>query len=211
MSGWRADGRPCNTAAVSEDIGGRARRTCPARSRAAPVGHDVPGAVAAAAVGRWAAQPRVPDGPAEEITFEQLHDGAEVVRIKGMAHYASTITQTVPGGLFGEDTTYYLRVLSRARDDGGCDPAAGAHAAQAGTSRPSGHDGRGRPGPSDVRVVPPSTEAMLSKRTDYWFADEVLLLQARRIASEDVWTAPARAAVGGLPAPQPLGRMLVPA
>ena len=149
--------------------------------------------VAAAAVGRWAAQPRVPDGPAEEITFEQLHDGAEVVRIKGMAHYASTITQTVPGGLFGEDTTYYLYGFFPEHAT-----TAGAIPLLVRTQRKperlvtfevmTVEGALGRP---TSRVVPPSTEAMLSKRTDYWFADEVLLLQARRITSEDgVWTAP---------------------
>lgn len=131
--------------------------------------------------------------PLTEVSFETLHDGAQRVRLEGMAHYASTITQTVPGGLVSPERHYYVFGFFPKHD-----AASRAIPVLVRTSRPPERlvsfevmTVEGRLGPIDTRLIPPSTEAMLSGKSEYWFADEVLLLRAERIESEDgVWVEP---------------------
>ena len=50
------------------------------------------------------------DAPPLEVTWDQLDqlDGPGMVRVKGMAHYTATVRQEVPGGAFREDKSYWL-------------------------------------------------------------------------------------------------------
>jgi hypothetical protein len=126
-------------------------------------------------------------GPLHDIAFEELHDGAVHVRLDGMAHYASTITQKMPGSLFTEEQTFYVFGVFP-KDD----TSSRSIPLLVRTSRPPERmvsfevmTLEGTLGQIDTRLLPPSTEAMLSARTEYWFADEMKVLTVERIFSED--------------------------
>jgi hypothetical protein len=128
-----------------------------------------------------------PEAPAQAIGFDEVVRSSGRVRVEGMAHYASTITQRVPGGLIAEDRTYYVFGVFPKHD-----VSSRAIPLLVRTSRPPERlvsfevmEIEGRLGPIDTRRIPPSTEAVLSGKTEYWFADEVKLLDVERIYSED--------------------------
>jgi hypothetical protein len=107
-----------------------------------------------------------------------------------MAHYASTVNQRVSGGLLSDDKEYFVFGFFPKHES-----AAGAIPLLVRTTRKPERlvtfevmQVEGILRHPTAHTVPPSTEAMLSKRTDYWFADEVMLLEATRIISEDgIW------------------------
>lgn len=143
---------------------------------------------AAAAIGFVRFRP-VPQPPGEipVVGFDALDLASPWVTLEGTAHYASVITQKVPGSLFSEPQTLHLfgffpRDASEER----------AIPVLVRTSRPPERlvhyeylTVTGRLTALTKDKVPLTTETMLSERTEYFFADEVLLLEPIRIESED--------------------------
>ncbi len=134
-----------------------------------------------------------PTGPPTPVTFDSIDLGQGFVSLKGMAHYSSAITQTIPGGLLGESKTTYVFGFFPENDTPGR-----AIPVLVRTSRKPPRmvafeflTVEGLVGPLDPNKVPPSTETMLSDRSEYFFDDFVVLLEAVRVRSEDgVWEEP---------------------
>jgi len=122
-----------------------------------------------------------------EVDFDQLSLDTPCVRVKGMAHYGSTIKQTVPGNLFRETKKNHLHGFFPPMDTRGR-----AIPLFLQTQRPAdrlaSYEGltvEGRLVPPTSRTLPPSTEVMLSKHSEYWFGDDLLMLEPDRIFSEE--------------------------
>jgi len=118
-------------------------------------------------------------GEAVFVTFEDLHSGPKAVRISGMAHYSAVVEQHVPGNLFHRPETYYLfglfppydtesrmiEVLVRTPREPEDLVSFELMTVEGRLSRPA------------LDKVPLDTEVILAKRSDYYFADDMLLLE----------------------------------
>lgn len=136
------------------------------------------------------------DGPARcEVshrrTLESLSLDEPCVRIEAMAHYTVVVRQTVPGNLLAPERTYFLfplfpehetsdraiRVLVRVPRE---------------PERLVSYEFmtlEGRLSPVTVDKVPFHTEIAIGKRSDYFFTDDMLLLEPTRIEADgEVWT-----------------------
>jgi len=112
-------------------------------------------------------------------TFEDLDSGVRAVRISGMAHYSVVVEQHAPGNLFHTPKTYYLFGLFPPYDT-----ASRMISVLVRTTREPEDlvsfelmtiEGRlSRPA---LDKVPFDTEVILGKRSDYYFAEDMLLLE----------------------------------
>ncbi len=128
-----------------------------------------------------------------DAALEELPLETPFVRVRGMAHYPVIIKQHVPGSLFYDEQTFYLFPLFAPNDTS----TRGVRVLVRAPRRPDalvdfehmvveGFVGRVTPD-----KVPFSTEIDLGKRTDYWFTDDMVLLEAWRIESDGVvWELP---------------------
>lgn len=130
---------------------------------------------------------------AEVVAWEDLDVTHDFVRVKGMAHYRSTITQRVPSSLIAEEKTWYVYGLFPVHDS----DSRAIQVLVRSQKKPEElvsyevMEVEGWVGLPVPAKIPPSTEAMLSKRSDYYFSEDVLLLESARIHSEDgVWVEP---------------------
>jgi hypothetical protein len=130
-------------------------------------------------------------GPAVEVAYEDINIGTPDIRVKAMAHYPIVIKQRVPGNLFFAEKNYYLYALFAPYDT---DERAIRVIVR--TERPP---------PSLVSYeymtieghlsfptqnqIPFETEIELGKKTDYFFIDDMLLLEPSSIeVAGEVWT-----------------------
>lgn len=128
-----------------------------------------------------------------EVDLEELDMAAPWVRVVGTAHYDSLITQTVPDSLLASGGTWYLFAFFPENDTAGRQIPLLVR-----TQRPPERlvsfetmTIEGRLVPMTKDKVPPQTETILSKRTDYFFSDEVkLVVPVRVIAEDEVWDEP---------------------
>lgn len=134
--------------------------------------------------------PELPRGEPVEMDLGDIHLEEPFVRVRGMAHYPIVIKQTVPRGLLQPDGTTYLfpifpehdaqdraiRVLVRANRPPEAYVSYEYMTVEGHVTLPT----------SDK--VPFNTEIALGKRSDYFFTDEMVLLEAWRIEVDgDVW------------------------
>ncbi len=137
------------------------------------------------------ADPALSYGPVVEVAYNDINIGTRDIRVKGMAHYPIVINQRVPGNLFFEEKNYYLYALFAPYDT-----KERAIRVIVRTERPP---------PSLVSYeymtieghlsfptqdqVPFETEIELGKKTDYFFIDEMLLLEPTSIEVDgEIWT-----------------------
>ena len=149
--------------------------------------------VVAGGLAIWWAQ-RPPDllrGEPEDVgPLYDVHLEQPFVRVSGMAHYPIVIKQTVPGGLFGEDGTTYLFPLFPEHDT---EDRAIRILVRA--NRPPEKYVSYEYMTVEGHVVLPTsdkvpfyTEIELGKRSNYFFTDEMLLIEAWRIEVDgEVW------------------------
>lgn len=143
----------------------------------------------------WYSQlpPELPRGEPVDMVLGDIHLEEPFVRVSGMAHYPIVIKQSVPQGLFAEDGTTYLFPLFPEHDT-----SDRAVRVLVRANRPpekyvsyeymtvEGHVAL----PTSDKV-PFNTEIELGKRSEYFFTDEMLLLEAWRIEVDgDVWERP---------------------
>lgn len=140
---------------------------------------------------------RTPAPPAPEDfvrrTFDDLDPQPAWVILEGTAHYEARLTQKEPASLLSEARTRYVFAFFPVNDTSDREIPVLVR-----TSRPPERlvsfetmTVEGRLHPITKRDLPPGAEVMLSERTDYFFADRVLLLDAVRVVSEDgVWEEP---------------------
>lgn len=132
----------------------------------------------------------IPRGEPVEMPVGDIDLSTPFVRVKGMAHYPVIIKQTEPGNLLMEERTYWLWPLYEAHDT---------------TSRGIRVLVRAPRPPDDLvsfeymtvegyvsmitpEKVPFSTEIDLGKRSEYFFTDDMVLLEPWRIESDgEVW------------------------
>jgi hypothetical protein len=130
-------------------------------------------------------------GPYEEVEYEDISISTPDIRVKAMAHYPIVINQRVPGNLFFEEKNYFLYALFAPYDT-----KERAIRVIVRTERPppslvsyeymtiEGHLSF----PTQEQV-PFETEIELGKKTDYFFVDEMLLLEPTSIEVDgEVWT-----------------------
>ncbi len=125
-------------------------------------------------------------GEATYIAFDALGDAPDVVRVSGMAHYTSVVTQQVPGGLLREPQTWYLFGLFAPYDTEGRNIRLLVR-----TQRPPEHlvsfelmTIEGRLQRPTLHNVPFDTEILLGKGSSgYFFADDMLLVEPWHIES----------------------------
>ncbi len=128
--------------------------------------------------------------PVVQTDFANLDPDEHFIRIEGMAHYPVVINQTVPGNLFTDDKTYYLFPLFSKHDTS--DRAIRIMVRT--TRKPERMVSyefmalEGRISFPDHRKLPFSTEIEIGKRSDYFFTDEMVLLEPWKIESDgEVW------------------------
>lgn len=128
--------------------------------------------------------------PVVETNFADLDPQEPYVRIEGMAHYPVVINQTVPGNLFVADKKYYLFPLFPKHET-----ADRAIRVMVRTERPPEDlvsyefmTLEGRISAPDHRKLPFNTEIAIGKRSDYFFTDQMVLLEPWKIESDgEVW------------------------
>lgn len=119
--------------------------------------------------------------PGEPVftTFENLDRSAKAVRISGMAHYSAVVEQHVPGNLFHRAETFYLFGLFPPYDT----ESRMIEVLVRTTRKPEDLVSfelmtvEGRLSRPTLGKVPMDTEVILAKRSDYYFADDMLLLE----------------------------------
>lgn len=134
--------------------------------------------VGVGAAGTWWWMQRPPPA-AVAITFSDLPSKAPAVRIRGTAHYLAMVRQDVPGHVFVEARTYYVYGLFPAHDT-----SSRAIRLLVRTQVPP-EDGvsfeylevEGLLYPPDRYTVPWRTEDILSGQSDYFFTDDMLVVE----------------------------------
>jgi hypothetical protein len=126
------------------------------------------------------------------MALDDVYLESPFVRLEAMAHYPIIIKQTIPGGLFSDDRTMYLFPLFPKHDTG--DRA--IRVLVRADRRPEDMVSfefmtvEGHLALPTADKVPFSTEIALGKRTEYFFTDDMVLLEAWRIESDgEVWEA----------------------
>lgn len=133
------------------------------------------------------------DGPVLEVDFAALELSSGPVRLSGMAHYRGTIVQKVPATVLSEEQTWYVFPLFPVYDTDNREVRVLVR-----TQRPPEKiisyeimTLEGRPREVTPERVPFSTEILMGQQADYFFADEVILIEPWRITvDEEVWEAP---------------------
>jgi hypothetical protein len=126
------------------------------------------------------------------VIYQDIGIETSDVRVKGMAHYPIVIKQKVPGNMFFEEQVYYLFAFFAPGDSG-----ERAIRIIVRTQRPppslvsyetmtiEGHISF----PTQQKI-PFETEIELGKKTEYFFIDEMLLLEPSSIEVDgEVWRA----------------------
>jgi len=139
----------------------------------------------------WVSRSDLVPQPVVETDFANLDPLASFVRIRGTAHYPVVIRQTVPGNLLTAEKTYYLFPLFPEHDVDNR-----AIRVMVRTERPPEERVsyevmtlEGRISPPDHHKLPFSTEIAIGKRSDYYFTDQMVLLEPWKITSDgQVWT-----------------------
>lgn len=134
--------------------------------------------------------PLAPSGEAVVMPLAEVHLEVPEVRLVGMAHYPVVIRQVVPGNIFKKEQTWFLFPLFKAGDTS--DRAVRVLVRT--TRKPDRYvsyehmklEGRVRRPTPDI--VPFNTEIALGKRSDYFFTDEMVVLEPWWVESEgEVW------------------------
>ncbi len=152
----------------------------------------ISGVVGAALVVLWqTTEPRGDPVPAE---LEDLDISVPFVRVSGMAHYPVVIRQTIPGRPFSPEKQLYVFPLFGPHDTEGRAVRVLVRTARKPDDLVSyefmtleGHVSVPTPD-----KVPFSTEVALGKRSDYFFTDDMVLLEPWRIEveGEQPWERP---------------------
>lgn len=148
-------------------------------------------AVAGAASVLWWTFAGAPCDSYTPADFFDLHPSTRCVRTEGTAHYDVVVTQTVPGNGFFPDRTYYvyglfpkgntdereIRILVRSERQ---------------PERMVSYETmaiEGRLLPMDFRKVPFDTERLMGQRSNYFFGDQMFLIEPDRIEvdGEEPW------------------------
>ncbi|MBT3221113.1 MAG: hypothetical protein HN348_18690 [Proteobacteria bacterium] len=130
-------------------------------------------------------------GEPVEVEYNDLDISLQNVRVSGMAHYPITVKQEVPGNAFFDGKTYYLFALFEAHDTASRNIRVLVRTARRPESMVSYEymtlEGRLRmPTPE---TVPFELEIQFGKNTDYFFTDDLMVLEPWRIeVDEEVWT-----------------------
>ena len=132
-----------------------------------------------------------PRGEAVDVEIAELDASQRFVRVRGMAHYTSTVTQHYPGNLFMEPRDVFLFPLFD--EDGGSNGRSIRLFVRT-ERKPEDLVSyevmtlEGYLQPATAELVPWEVEVQLDKETEYFLADEVLVLDPWRIEAEDgVW------------------------
>jgi hypothetical protein len=134
-----------------------------------------------------------PASEARVVPLDELDVADGYVRVKGMAHYQSVITQKVPSNLLHDEATWYVYGFFPVHDSDNRAVRVLVRSQRKPEALVSYEvmEVEGWVGPPVPNKIPPSTETMLSNRSEYYFSDDMLLLEATRIYSEDgVWETP---------------------
>ena len=132
----------------------------------------------------------IPRGEPVAMDIGDVHLEQPFVRLQGMAHYPVVVRQTVPGNLLVEPKTLYLFPLFAEHETGDRAIRVLVRTERAPEAMVAyeymvveGH--LSMPTPDKV---PYSTEISLGKRSDYFFTDEMLVLEPWRIEADgEVW------------------------
>ena len=132
----------------------------------------------------------IPRGEPIETALGDIDPSQPFVRVKGMAHYPVIIKQTEPGTPFTDDATFWLWPLFESHDTS----SRGIRVLVRAPRRPEDLVGfeymtlEGYVSLVTPEKVPFSTEIELGKRSEYFFTDDMLLLEPWRIESDgEVW------------------------
>ena len=139
----------------------------------------------------WVTRAELVPQPVVETDFANLDTQEPFVRIRGTAHYPVVIHQTVPGNLFTEEKTYYLFPLFADHD-----VSNRAIRVMVRTERPPEElvsyevmTLEGRLSAPDHHKLPFSTEIAIGQRSDYFFTDQMVLLEPWKIESDgEIWS-----------------------
>ena len=122
-----------------------------------------------------------------EITFDDLDPAVPWVKLELMGHYAPMVTQKTPATVLAEEQTMYLfAAFPRYSTDERAVPLLVRTSRQ--PERLVSYEIMTVEGKLSVPTfdkVPFNTEELISRRTEYYFSDSVLLLEAERIWAED--------------------------
>ena len=135
----------------------------------------------------------VPRGEPVDVELADLGLDTPFVRVKGMAHYPVIIKQTRPGNLLVDDETVWLWPLFEAHDTKSRSIRVLVRAPREPENLVAFEymTMEGHVSPITADKVPWSTEIQLGKRSEYWFSDDMVLLEPWRIESDgEVWTLP---------------------
>ncbi len=137
----------------------------------------------------------VVEGPAVDVSFAELVPGPpRRVRLEGTAHLGATVTQKRPATWFHDASTHYVfGLFPKGEYDHRAIPVL-VRTTRPPPPRVDFEDMvvEGVLGPITADRVSPSHEATLSSRTSWYFADDVQLLDAERvITDDDQWEEPA--------------------
>ncbi|NCG21304.1 MAG: hypothetical protein GWP91_20030 [Rhodobacterales bacterium] len=134
--------------------------------------------------------PTFPRGEAVAMEVADVYLEQPFVRLEGVAHYEVVLRQKPQGRLFGDDKTYFLFPFFAKNNE-----SDRAIRVMVRTTRPPerlvNYEHMAIEGylslPSEVKV-PYSSEITIGKRSDYFFTDEMLLLEPWLIESDgEVW------------------------
>ena len=139
----------------------------------------------------WMHQAYVPRGEPVEVEVADVDVETPFVRVKGMAHYPIKIRQTVPASLFSPERVYYLFPLFPPKDTSSRQVRVLVRTLRKPEDMVSyesltieGHVSR----PTSDKV-PFSAELEFGKHSDYFFTDDLWLIEPWRVDNgEQVWT-----------------------
>lgn len=133
------------------------------------------------------------DRPIVDVAVAELSLDAPHVRVKGMAHYPSATTQKAPATLVLPERTYHLFALFPEQDTQGKEIRVMVRTERAPEALVDFEQMtiEGWLEPASSRILPPSTEAVLSDKRGYFFAEDLMLLVPDVVRSGDeVWERP---------------------
>lgn len=138
----------------------------------------------------WVNQAHVPRGEPVAMAVQEVDGSTPFVRVEGMAHYPIKIRQTVPASLFSEERVYYLFPMFPPDDTSSRQVSLLLRTQRKPDDLVSyesivveGHVTRPTP-----EKVPFSAEMEFGKHSDYFFTDDLWVLEPWRVDNgEEVW------------------------
>lgn len=125
-----------------------------------------------------------PDGVPTAVAFDEIDGTQRVIEVEGMAHYETVVNQRIPGSIFREEKLYYVYGLFAPYDTKSRAIRVLIRTDREPERMVSYEMMRvtGRISAVSPDKIPFDVEIMLGKQSDYWFHDDIVLLEPTAFA-----------------------------